>query len=95
MNREIEIYNEATHSLSLNNSGTLNKQNLLFAKRTVLFDAVRSHADDLVTHKQGYPQNDISEVHLECDFVILSRREYDELKRIKKDSEQYAHKIRS
>lgn len=84
MNKDIKIYNQVTHSLNLNNSGTLNESNLQFAKRTVLFDALRLWSDELVKHKQGYPQDDISDVELTVDVVILSKKRYKQLLELEK-----------
>lgn len=79
MNKDIHIFKQQTHSLSLNNSGTLNEQNLQFAKRTTLFDALRDYSNELVHHNQGYPQGDISEVVLTADFVILDSGTYSKI----------------
>lgn len=87
MLRTIQVYKETTEELGLNPSGTINQQNLLFAKQTLLFDTVRQYASDLVYHKQGYPNDGYSDVHLECDFVIVDKREYDQLIRYKEDSQ--------
>ena len=75
---DIILYKKQTHAINLNNSGTMNQQNLDFAKRTMLFDVIREHTD-LVKTKQGYPQNDISDVEMEIDCVIMSRKKYDKL----------------
>jgi len=76
MCKDIRIYGEQTHSLNLNNSGTLNQSNLEFAKKTLLFDLLREHANELVSHRQGYPENDISDVELKADFVIMGTEVY-------------------
>jgi hypothetical protein len=75
---DIILYKTQTHAVNLNNSGTMNQSNLDFAKRTMLFDAVREHVD-IVKTKQGYPNNDISEVEMEIDCVVMSRKKYDKL----------------
>ncbi len=75
---DIILYKKQTHAINLNNSGTMNQQNLDFAKRTMLFDVIREHTD-LVKTKQGYPNNDISDVEMEIDCVIMSRKKYDKL----------------
>lgn len=82
MNNDIRIYSEVTHPLNLNNSGTLNEQNLQFAKKTMLFDLLRNHADELIRHKQHYPQGDISDVELKADFIIMSTKNYSKMLKI-------------
>ena len=79
MHNEIHIFKKITHPLNINNSGTLNNTNLQFTKRTLLFDALRSHSDELVKHLQHYPEGDISDVDLTLDFVIMSTEQYQEL----------------
>lgn len=79
MLKEIKVYNKQLHSLNINNSGTLNESNLQFAKRTILFDSLRAWSNELVKHKQDYPQNDISDVELTVDFVILDPKRYKQL----------------
>lgn len=76
---KIFINNKTIHSLNINNSGTLNEQNLQFAKTTFLFDNLRKYANKLVKHSQHYPNNDISDVDLKLDIVILSTKEYEYL----------------
>lgn len=76
MYKDIRIYGEQKHSLNINNSGTLNQQNLQFAKKTMLFDLLREHADELIKSKQYYPENDISDVELKADFVIMGTEVY-------------------
>lgn len=75
---DIILYKKQTHAINLNNSGTMNQQNLDFTKRTMLFDTVREHTD-LVKTKQGYPNNDISDVEMEIDCVVMSRKRYEML----------------
>jgi hypothetical protein len=72
---DIILYKKQTHAINLNNSGTMNQQNLDFAKRTMLFDVIREYTD-LVKTKQGYPNNDISDVEMEIDCVVISRKRY-------------------
>ena len=79
MHNEIHIFKKITHPLNINNSGTLNNTNLQFTKRTLLFDALRSHSDELVKHLQHYPEGDISDVDLTLDFIIMSTEQYQEL----------------
>lgn len=76
--KDIILYKKQTHAINLNNSGIMNQQNLDFAKRTMLFDVIREHTD-LVKTKQGYPNNDISDVEMEIDCVIMSRKRYNKL----------------
>lgn len=79
MHNEIHIFKKITHPLNINNSGTLNNTNLQFAKRTLLFDALREHSNELVKHLQHYPEGDISDVDLSLDIVIMSTKQYQEL----------------
>ena len=79
MHNEIHIFKKITHPLNINNSGTLNNTNLQFAKRTLLFDALRNYSDELVKHLQHYPEGDISDVDLSLDIVIMSTEQYQEL----------------
>ena len=74
---DIILYNTKTHSLNTNN-GILNEANLKFAKQTLLFDTIREHVE-LVKTKQHYPQNDISDVDMEIDCVVMSRKRYNKL----------------
>lgn len=73
---DIILYGTMTHSLNTNN-GILNKDNLQFAKNTLLFDTIRNNTE-LIKVKQGYPQNDISDVELSLDAVMISRKRYEE-----------------
>lgn len=77
---DIILYKKQTHSLNTLN-GVLNEDNLQFAKRTMLFDCIREHTD-LVKTKQGYPENDISDVEMEIDCVIMTRYKYNKLLKI-------------
>lgn len=74
---DIILYNTKTHSLNTNN-GILNEANLKFAKQTLLFDTIREYVE-LVKTKQHYPQNDISDVDMEIDCVVMSRKRYNKL----------------
>lgn len=74
---DIIIYKEAEHTINTLN-GILNEDNLLFAKRTMLFDELRNHTE-LVKHKQYYPHNDISRIDMTLDLVIMDRQRYDNL----------------
>jgi len=77
---DIILYNKKTHSLNTNN-GILNEANLKFAKQTLLFDTIREHIE-LVKTKQHYPQNNISDVDMEIDCVVMSRKRYEKLIKI-------------
>ena len=89
---DIILYKKQTHAINLNNSGTMNQQNLDFAKRTMLFDVIREHTD-LVKTKQGYPNNDISDVEMEIDCVIMSRKKYNDLIQLKQATESFREKM--
>jgi hypothetical protein len=84
---DIILYKKQRHSINLNNSGTMNQQNLDFAKRTLLFDVIREHAH-LVKTIQHYPQGDISDVDMEIDCVIMSRKRYNNFLLIEETLEQ-------
>lgn len=79
---DIFIYAENKHVINTLN-GVLNQDNVEFAKRTLLFDAVRQHTE-LVSVKQHYPQNDLSEVEMKLDVVVMSRKRYDRLMKFSK-----------
>ena len=89
---DIILYKKQTHAINLNNSGTMNQQNLDFAKRTMLFDVIREHTD-LVKTKQGYPNNDISDVEMEIDCVVMSRKKYNDLIQLKQATESFREKM--
>ena len=89
---DIILYKKQTHTINLNNSGTMNQQNLDFAKRTMLFDVIREHTD-LVKTKQGYPNNDISDVEMEIDCVVMSRKRYNDLIQLKQATESFREKM--
>lgn len=82
MYKDIRIYGEKTHSININNSGTLNEQSLQFAKKTFLFDLLREHADELIRHTQHYPQQDICDVDLKADFIIMNTKTYNKMLKI-------------
>lgn len=75
---DIILYKKQTRTINLNNSGTMNQQNLDFAKRTLLFDVISEHTD-LIKTVQGYPQSDISVVDMTIDCVIMSRKKYEKV----------------
>ena len=86
MNKDIRVYSKKTHSLNTLN-GILNEKNLEFAKQTMLFDAMREHTS-LIKTKQHYPHNDISDVEMELDCVIMSKKRYDKLIKIESTMKQ-------
>jgi len=75
--KDIKIYDITTHSVNTLN-GVLNQSNLEFAKRTMLFNALRPHINIIKT-RQEYPVNDISDVSMVIDVVIVDRKRYDAL----------------
>jgi hypothetical protein len=91
--KPIKIYTIATHSINTLN-GVLNESNLEFAKRTFLFNAVRPYTE-IVSSRQEYPFNDISDVSMVIDIVILDRKRYDQLieleSRIKNEEGKWQH----
>ena len=76
-NRDIIIYGESDHNVNSNNE-TLNEDNLLFAKRTMIFNALRNHTD-IVSEEEYFPEDDIKKIHLTIDVVIVDRIRYDRL----------------
>lgn len=85
------LYLEKTHAINLNNSGTMNQSSLDFAKRTMLFDAIREHTN-LVKTTQHFPQGDISDVDMVIDCVIMSRKRYEMLLKILSKSKEVKEK---
>lgn len=79
---DIFLYKESEHYVNTLN-GVLNQGNLEFAKRTLLFDAVRPHTE-VVSAKQHYPENDLSKVELKIDVVLMDRERYDKLIKLEK-----------
>ena len=88
---DIILYNTKTHSLNTNN-GILNEDNLKFAKQTLLFDTLREHIE-LVKTKQHYPHNDISDVEMEIDCVVMSKKKYNDLIQLKQATESFREKM--
>lgn len=77
---ERRIYKEETHSLNTLN-GMLNKNNLKYAKLKFMEEFIKENID-LIKIKQAYPINDISDVEMKLDFIILSTKEFNEMKNI-------------
>lgn len=77
MAKDVRIFCESDHSVNENNV-TLNEDNLLFAKRTMIFNALRKHTD-LVEEEEFFPEGDIKKVHLTLDVVILTSERYNRL----------------
>jgi len=75
--KDIKIYDITTHSVNTLN-GVLNQSNLEFAKRTMLFNALRPYTG-IVKTKQEYPVNDISDVSMVIDIVVVDRKRYEAL----------------
>ena len=80
---DVFIYGENKHTINTLN-GVLNEDNLALAKRTLLFDAFRQHID-IVSARQHYPKNDLSEVELKIDVVLMSRKKYERLMKLDKE----------
>lgn len=68
-------------SVNANESGTINRDKLRKEKEQYLKLLTSYLADDLITMKQQYPINDIVDVELNSDFVILTRRDFDYVKK--------------
>ena len=67
-------------AVNINNSGVLNEEMLEKAKRAFVMETVGVWKDELVSAKQGYPVNDISDVTFDIDVVVLKRKDFDTLK---------------
>ena len=89
--KDLRIQGENTVVMPTKN-GVLSEENVNFAKRTLLFEILRSH-DDLVKHRQEYPLNEKSEVTFKTDFMILSIDRYMELLAISGESKYKAFKV--
>lgn len=75
--KDVKIYAESEHTVNINNEG-MNEDNLLFAKRTMMFNAIRNHTD-LITEENFYPEKDMEKIMLILDIVILDRSRYNRL----------------
>jgi hypothetical protein len=82
---DIILYDNKIHTINTLN-GVLNNTNLEFAKRTMLFDAIRPHTE-LIKTKQGYPKDDLSDVEMTIDCVVMSRKRYDKLIKLEEKKE--------
>jgi hypothetical protein len=89
--KDLRIQGETVLDMPTKN-GVLNEENVNFAQRTVLFDALRSHKD-LVKYKQGYPLDEVSHVSFRADFMILSIDRYMELLAMSGESKYKTFKV--
>lgn len=68
------------HNTAINvNNGILNERLLRRERKLFLQSTMSDLADNLVTKRQGYPQNDLSDVEFETDFVIMKRDDFNEV----------------
>lgn len=72
------VHAEETHAINTNN-GILNDEYLRYHKKQFLKKAVSYLTEEVVKHKQGFPNNDLSDVTLSTDFVVLTRKDFDKL----------------
>jgi predicted TIM-barrel enzyme len=72
------VYSEETHAINTNN-GILNEEYLKYHKKQLLKKAISYLTEEVVKHKQSFPQNDLSDVVLTTDFVVLKRKDFDKL----------------
>lgn len=80
---EENIYNiNALHktAININQSGTLNREKLEREKKRFFMYLTDFFINDIITEKQYYPENDISEVDFNADFVILKKDDYNSIK---------------
>lgn len=64
------------------NNGILNAEYLTYQKRRLLKNAITYLTDDLVKHRQEFPNNNISDVNYSADFVVMQRKDFDELEKL-------------
>jgi hypothetical protein len=74
------VYAEETEYIDTNN-GMLNETYINNRKKVLLKKSIEYLADEVVTTRQGYPHNDISEVKLSIDLVVMKRDDLDEILR--------------
>ncbi len=72
------VHAEETHTINTKN-GILNDEYLRYHKKQFLKKAVLYLAEEVVKEKQGFPENDFSDVILSTDFVVLKRKDFDKL----------------
>lgn len=77
---EITINKKYKHVFQAKN-GIPNESNIQFAKKTLLFDAIREHVD-LVKTKSDYPTEDNITIELSLEVAIVDLKRYNELLRI-------------
>ena len=80
------VYNVAEDAIDTNN-GLLNKQYLETRKEKLLTEAITYLTSELVTVKQEYPENNISDVTLTTDFVVIKREDFDAIKQYIEENE--------
>lgn len=76
------VSNYKEHHINTNNNGILNRENVIKQKTKLLKESIEYLTDDLVTDIQHYPENDISKVELDIDFVVMKRKEFEYVKNV-------------
>jgi len=89
--KDLRIQGENTITMSTRN-GILDRSNVDFAKRTLLFELIRNN-QELVKMKQEYPLDEKSEVTFKTDFMILSTDRYMELLAMSGESKYKTFKV--
>lgn len=89
--KDLRIQGENTITMPTKN-GVLDRSNVDFAKRTLLFELIRNY-QDLVKMKQEYPLDEKSEVTFKTDFMILSIDRYMELLALSGESKYKTFKV--
>jgi hypothetical protein len=70
------VYKEEKEYIDTNN-GVLNERYLKNRKKLLLKQAVEYLTDEVVTAKQQYPVNNVSEVDMSIDLVVMKRKDLD------------------
>lgn len=77
INNSFYIYEDKTISQHVYNEG-LNERSLDLSKSKILSDSI-SNYKDLVKIIKEYPKGDIQDIHLNIDFLIIPRKEFDKI----------------
>lgn len=76
------VHNYREDYINVNNNGILNEELLDKVRRRLLSESISYLAEDLVSKVQHYPEDDISKVEFETDFVVLKRSHFNILKEL-------------
>lgn len=74
LDRALPAFNAKIVSINTNN-GILNEEYLEKQKRMFMRETMQFFLDELITTKQEYPENDISDVNMITDFFIIKRKD--------------------